>query len=549
MTHPLEGIAAAAMRERHVVLPSVTLDPRGVVVAGPCADVGALDLVINGHRAWSFEVGDIATGRAALYEWAPALRPYLDGFGDVLIRHSRTGMELCQVHVHFGAAEAPIKIADAAGRFLSINKWGHLGKSFENRGDDITERLLDSVDGILADLADFGLHGFVVYGSLLGAIREGRPMPHDDDADVAYLSVHEHPVDVAAEQLRLRRFLRDRGRRLMVHSLGHLQVQIGLDGIPDHYVDIFTMFLVGDHVQLPFHVRTPAANVRITPLGTVSLSGRDYPAPADPESLLAATYGQDWRIPNPAFRFATPPRTKELLTSWTGNFTMSHGYWQNFYSGPECLDVPTEGSPFLQWVAGRLPDRARILEVGSGTGRDAVFLASAGHRVHAVDRSAAGIERLRDHARSAQLDITTGLVNIADLTDVLTLVADLPGDATWDLYARFFLHAIDDEARENFWVLARALTRGGGTVWLEFRTDRDADRPHEFRSHYRNYLALSQVVAEIGEAGMQVHHVEEGTGLAPFRDEDPVVARLVLRGVPADGDTATSAVQEGLIHA
>lgn len=35
MTHPLEGIAAAAMRERHVVLPSVTLDPRGVVVAVP----------------------------------------------------------------------------------------------------------------------------------------------------------------------------------------------------------------------------------------------------------------------------------------------------------------------------------------------------------------------------------------------------------------------------------------------------------------------------------------------------------------------------------
>ena len=41
--------------------------------------------------------------------------------------------------------------------------------------------------------------------------------------------------------------------------------------------------------------------------GSCELGGRPMPVPARPEKLLEATYGPGWRVPDPAFKFTTPP--------------------------------------------------------------------------------------------------------------------------------------------------------------------------------------------------------------------------------------------------
>mgnify|MGYP006198694881 CR=1 FL=1 len=42
------------------------------------------------------------------------------------------------------------------------------------------------------------------------------------------------------------------------------------------------------------------------------------PAPADSETLLAATYGENWRVPDPAFQYSTPAWLSRRLGGWFG---------------------------------------------------------------------------------------------------------------------------------------------------------------------------------------------------------------------------------------
>ncbi len=76
--------------------------------------------------------------------------------------------------------------------------------------------------------------------------------------------------------------------------------------------------------------------------------------------------------------------------------------------------------------------------------------------------------------------------------------------------------------------LASAVARRGGECWLEFRTAEDAQAPHVFGEHFRRYLELGEVVAEVEEQGMRVLDSAEGRGMAVYKDEDPWVARLRL---------------------
>lgn len=61
-------------------------------------------------------------------------------------------------------------------------------------------------------------------------------------------------------------------------------------------------------------------------------------------------------------------------------------------------------------------DRAgvKVLDVGCGQGRDALFIARRGHTVFAVDLSPSGIDDLRGDAESEGLPITAEVVDIRD---------------------------------------------------------------------------------------------------------------------------------------
>ncbi len=86
--------------------------------------------------------------------------------------------------------------------------------------------------------------------------------------------------------------------------------------------------------------------------------------------------------------------------------------WDERFSEPG-FTYGTEPNEFLASVADRIP-RGNILSLAEGEGRNAVFLASLGHDVTAVDASAVGLRKAQDLAEAHHVRITT---IVADLTD------------------------------------------------------------------------------------------------------------------------------------
>lgn len=202
------------------------------------------------------------------------------------------------------------------------------------------------------------------------------------------------------------------------------------------------------------------------------------------------------------------------------------GYWDHFYSDSA---PPTVPSQFAAFVASEFPGVRNILELGAGNGRDVALWASRECNVVAVDQS----QRALDLSRAA----------LPAAANVTYLAGDLGESATWEaiqglvaamppgpiiVFARFFLHAIPLETEQV--VLAHVvalLAERGGSLCLEFRTDRDAALSKVTGDHYRRFIRPSDFMTRLNEAGLDVDYFVEGVGFAKFRQDDAYVARVL----------------------
>ena len=71
----------------------------------------------------------------------------------------------------------------------------------------------------------------------------------------------------------------------------------------------------------------------------------------------------------------------------------------------------TDPAAFLVEIAEYLPVASKILDVGGGSGRNAVWLARHGHRVTIADISTAGLELAEEAAKAAGVEVATILMD------------------------------------------------------------------------------------------------------------------------------------------
>lgn len=492
-----------------------------------------MDVLVDDARVWSFapERDAIDVDGARLVPWPKALRRYLDGIARVTVREHLTGRiavtDVCQ----FGVGSDPIRVVDGSGNPLALNKAGYLERTFDSVSSNAAGSLLDQMSKVLGILHDeCGLPAFVSFGALLGVVREGELLHHDSDLDISYVSSHSHPAEVVRESIRIERTLHRHGFRHRRFSMADFKVLVKDATGDTRGIDIFGgFFLDGMYYLLPA-VRAPLPKSAILPLGEVELEGRRFPAPADPAALLEAIYGREWRIPDPSFKFRPPPSTSRRFNGWMRGLRSHFRHWNDFYRSSDCAAVPTEPSAFARWIVDRIPESEPVVDMGSGNGRDALYFAKSGHRVVGLDYAPAAIAKSRAVAQADGLAAKFEVLDLCDLRQALVMGARLAADGdARTLYGRFLLDALDDEGRRNVWRLAEMALRAGGALYLEFRTDKDADVPHVFGEHYRRFLDPDMVVDEIESRGGSIEYREEGYGMAPFHDEDPHVCRLVAR--------------------
>jgi SAM-dependent methyltransferase len=132
--------------------------------------------------------------------------------------------------------------------------------------------------------------------------------------------------------------------------------------------------------------------------------------------------------------------------------------WNERYSAAEYV-YGTDPNEFLREVSNRIP-RGKVLSLGEGEGRNAVFLAGLGCDVLAVDQSPVGLEKARRLAELRGVKITTAVADLADY-------AITPGE--WDAIISIFCH-LPSALRRALYRKAVNGLKSGGVIVLEAYT-------------------------------------------------------------------------------
>lgn len=198
-------------------------------------------------------------------------------------------------------------------------------------------------------------------------------------------------------------------------------------------------------------------------------------------------------------------------------------YWNQYYKNRVCSQEP---SPFAQYVTTLVEPVKRMVELGCGNGRDAVFFAGRGLQVTALDMSREAIAQLRSR-NIANAEFLCG--------DFVNSNVHQPDSYDY-AYSRFTIHSIN---RNQEQVLLNNLFRGlrpNGKLFIEVRgvndplfgKGRQVERnAYFYDNHYRRFIVMDELVASLEKRGFRVEYAQERTGFAPYGNDDPPVIRIV----------------------
>lgn len=435
-----------------------------------------LDVAFDGRRIYSFwlhrDGARVAGERGTwLVPWPRALRRFLDGTTRLTLTVHETQRVVFDEEVALGEGTGRIAVANAHGQPLSLDKSLRLVQTFDSRSEENVRPLLDAIDHVLAGLKDAGIDAFLAYGTLLGAIRNGHLIGHDSDADLGYVSAHEHPVDVIRESFRVQRALVDAGYRITRYSALAFKVDVVESDGHVRGLDVFGGFMSDGYLHLMGEIRAPFRREWVTPLGRATLEGREFPVPADTDRFLTATYGRSWRVPDPAFHFATPASTHRRFDGWFRGIRTGRPQWDRYYSRRR--QPGDQPSDLARLVAEREDPATPVVDLACGTGTDVLWFARRGTPATGVDFVRRGFEAAEREAHAEGLDARFLACNFLEIRSALATGARVgvdPGRRV--VLARHLADNVDRRARRNAWRTARMMLHDGGCLYVEFLVQR-----------------------------------------------------------------------------
>ncbi len=184
-------------------------------------------------------------------------------------------------------------------------EWGNHGikRSFrfwsEAQKKNYVGRSIELVDLLRNELTPHVCFGF---GSVLGMIRDGDMIAHDDDMDLIVALPARRRLTFRKVLTELRALLRRHDYAAAESAnLNHVSTarnrQAG--------TDVFIGFIDPDRRVSWFPSRRGSLNFGdVFPVASMRFFDHDCPVPRDPLKYLEATYGPDWRTPIPSWNHA-----------------------------------------------------------------------------------------------------------------------------------------------------------------------------------------------------------------------------------------------------
>ena len=201
-------------------------------------------------------------------------------------------------------------------------------------------------------------------------------------------------------------------------------------------------------------------------------------------------------------------------------------YWEEFYEEVLQKSRLLNPTPFSEFVLDHyLSKNERLVELGSGNGRDSIYFAKNDIQVTSIDQCANVIQNLSHYKNITAYSLDfTNLQRFETKFDVV--------------YSRFTLHSIDleGENRTIVWSYDNLKTRG--RLCIEARTLKDpiygkgeykGTNTWFYNNHHRRFIDAEKFRVKLEKIGFKVLIFKEERGFAKMGDDnDPVILRLIV---------------------
>lgn len=167
--------------------------------------------------------------------------------------------------------------------------------------------------------------------------------------------------------------------------------------------------------------------------------------------------------------------------------------WDQRYTDEERVWSAEPNVFVAEYLAGRRPGTA--IDLGAGEGRNAVWLATAGWEVTAVDFSAVGMTKARAMARDADVELATVVEDVEAFEPTVPV----------DLVLLCYLQIPDDEQRRLLRRVARWLAPGGA-VFVVAHDKSNIEAGHGGPQDPDVCYSVEQTVAAL--AGLEIEFAE-----------------------------------------
>ena len=212
---------------------------------------------------------------------------------------------------------------------------------------------------------------------------------------------------------------------------------------------------------------------------------------------------------------------------------MDKKYWNTDYQQHGKDKGISKCSSFAQFCLDNffIEKNYNIVELGSGNGRDAIFLAHYKHNVIAIDQSIAAIdieklsldEEVAQYLHPKALDFVQEDYIQYEKIDVF--------------YSRFTIHSITEEDELSLLPKVYNTLNSGGLFCVEVRTTKDplygvgkACGKNTFITdgHKRRFIDSREFRERVSVLGFKELHFIEEDNLSIYKDDNPVLMRIIL---------------------